>query len=1025
MPGSRSVSDLSSPKHRESIEPRQPFDADADDCSISPSRPARSGQDPCKDDTLTCASRKPTSPSPFAWGAQGGLSYPAWPTAACYETDKEDDTNISSGHAKDVRPPEQKHLHSYNSEPPPLSPLPTEAVPFEAGASAPQTKKHHQQQRRQQQQQHKQKPEQQQQRKLQQQQPHQPQQQQQPQQQKQPQPQQPQPQQQKQQQQQQQEQQRPRRQQPRQQPRPQPRQQPRQQQQHQQQQRPRKGDGRGVCCQTRNCSEPPAYSEDGCKPAVRCRYHRRDGMFRVLRGIKACGMDGCTSNSKVSYMDQNCRIHRFCPQHQEPAIVLEQAANCQYGGCNGTPRYGTREGPLSFCPKHKRIGLFTVRDGEVYVATRDGSAFRKEYIPVKCDSGAAAGGAATGDAAAAELLEPATKAKVASPFRKKSQPVPASASPPALSERIKIPLSVAGKSPSPSRKLCEVSGCMVQPSYGEPGSTKPRFCSGHKLKNHISLKNRPCVFPGCVTRPHYGPSRGRPVFCVTHKKKSHVHLLKEAANLEKEELERKRRLKSRNISEKKDRPAEVKGLKNQGKKKDSADKLLQDVGKKDNRPKEKGKGKGPARGNSSARYPAVALVGKTAVVTEEAAKKRRKTSSGGGSSLPAEPAAPPRPPPSSSSVSSPVPSPPAALDPVSASAAAPNTARHNGGGLLDVSQSQHTMEMPTPGMTAFSDCSGTRLLQDGGTRSPREAAVEAANGSSSGGRRARAPSRKLLEASGKVADEGVQLLTKEKKQEEARLKMEMKEQRRAAKTAGLKLGEVIEATALPPSFSGEETGGSGSGGGASWDSDKSGAFNVTEATLPNLSWRKLSPAEILKAAQQQQQQKQQQKQEQQPAVAEAKHIGLSVKDTETEEKGGAVATAARQQVTTGELATPATATTATEDGNKLAKKRKGEGSPASPEADTGSGKGAERGRPAKNAARAGKKDHKKRFRATPRAAKRQSPRIHGEVERPNKAKGGTARGKIACEFKNCSEPASYGVGDTVRYCKAHKIATGK
>lgn len=78
MPGSRSVSDLSSPKHRESIEPRQPFDADADDCSISPSRPARSGQDPCKDDTLTCASRKPTSPSPFAWGAQGlyvGASY--------------------------------------------------------------------------------------------------------------------------------------------------------------------------------------------------------------------------------------------------------------------------------------------------------------------------------------------------------------------------------------------------------------------------------------------------------------------------------------------------------------------------------------------------------------------------------------------------------------------------------------------------------------------------------------------------------------------------------------------------------------------------------------------------------------------------------------------------------------------------------------------------------------------------------------------------------------------------------------
>lgn len=39
----------------------------------------------------------------------------------------------------------------------------------------------------------------------------------------------------------------------------------------------------------------------------------------------------------------------------------------------------------------------------------------------------------------------------------------------------------------------------------------------------------------CVTRPHYGLSRGRPVYCATHKKEEMVHLLKEAQALEKEE----------------------------------------------------------------------------------------------------------------------------------------------------------------------------------------------------------------------------------------------------------------------------------------------------------------------------------------------------------------------------------------------------------------------------------------------------------------------------------------------------------
>lgn len=29
-----------------------------------------------------------------------------------------------------------------------------------------------------------------------------------------------------------------------------------------------------------------------------------------------------------------------------------------------------------------------------------------------------------------------------------------------------------------------------------PGTTRPRFCSGHKKEGMVGLKNRPCIFPG-------------------------------------------------------------------------------------------------------------------------------------------------------------------------------------------------------------------------------------------------------------------------------------------------------------------------------------------------------------------------------------------------------------------------------------------------------------------------------------------------------------------------------------------------
>lgn len=113
-------------------------------------------------------------------------------------------------------------------------------------------------------------------------------------------------------------------------------------------------------------------------------------------------------------------------------------------------------------------------------------------------------------------------------------------------------------------------------------------------------------------------------------------------------------------------------------------------------------------------------------------------------------------------------------------------------------------------------------------REARESARVAAEASGSG-RRARAPSRKALEASGKMKNEGVQWMTKDKKNEQARLHRELREQRKAAAAAGLKAGQVIEAFAAPLTSTGVN-----------------GASACGSGGVPN--WRKLTPAETLQAA---------------------------------------------------------------------------------------------------------------------------------------------------------------------------------
>lgn len=56
--------------------------------------------------------------------------------------------------------------------------------------------------------------------------------------------------------------------------------------------RPWSLDGRGQRCTVKGCAEPPSYSFDGRRPAVRCGNHRETKMYRVEHVDKTCGEKG-------------------------------------------------------------------------------------------------------------------------------------------------------------------------------------------------------------------------------------------------------------------------------------------------------------------------------------------------------------------------------------------------------------------------------------------------------------------------------------------------------------------------------------------------------------------------------------------------------------------------------------------------------------------------------------------------------------------------------------------------------------
>eukprot|EP00752_Nemacystus_decipiens_P014593 g12995.t1 len=131
-------------------------------------------------------------------------------------------------------------------------------------------------------------------------------------------------------------------------------------------------------------------------------------------------------------------------------------------------------------------------------------------------------------------------------------------------------------------------------------------------------------------------------------------------------------------------------------------------------------------------------------------------------------------------------------------------------------------------------------------RQVREAAKREAE-ASGGRRRARAPSRRALEAAGRMTDTGAQWMTKEKREEMARAALELREQRKRYRAAGLKDGVVLEefvaGTADTTAVAAIGAAGSGAAGGGSGSKPAGGGRGI-ESTPAVAGWRKVSPAAL-------------------------------------------------------------------------------------------------------------------------------------------------------------------------------------
>lgn len=262
-----------------------------------------------------------------------------------------------------------------------------------------------------------------------------------------------------------------------------------------------------------------------------------------------------------------------------------------------------------------------------------------------------------------------------------------------------------------------------------------------------------------------------------------------------------------------------------------------------------------------------------------------------------------------------------------------------------------------------------RLLQK--ARESARAAAEASGSS----RRARAPSRKLLEASGVLKYEGAQWMHKEIKGAETRLKKKLREQRKQFGEVGLKAGKVTQGFSVPQQAAGARGGlGVGSdGGGSSLSGEGTGGNHGVGRLLSSKhNWRQLSTSEILQEAG---------KQRAAEGVASRKRGGQALAEAAESTTGGGPSMKRTWAVSEAIGKMPKRSRLVGKGGGG---NNKGHGKNAAEVKDTRSGK--------PKPWEGGK----------------------GDVEQGDGGQGETSN-LSKCQHDSCSTPATFGVNGTVRY----------
>eukprot|EP00903_Cladosiphon_okamuranus_P007080 g6880.t1 len=461
-------------------------------------------------------------------------------------------------------------------------------------------------------------------------------------------------------------------------------------------------------------------------------------------------------------------------------------AGCQYPGCFSSAKYGSQDprvAPPIACQSHKRAGQFTVnRRGELLKATRDGEAFRTPAaMPTVVPPSPPA------DSETAGTAETAVQRQQHSTG---SSAISSALSRPKSSAKLKVP-------PTPAQTHKQILN----------RANRPRLLSGCKQSPRSRSQTSSCLFPGCDTRPTYGlPGAVRAVYCFSHKKGAMVLVSEDASDTP--EIEGKKTsvaptaVKSKGM---KARPPPTRAGPKEPKKARRTPKDEHEGGRRaDGRDGEQGVKNGGDR----------KAAGRAAV-----AKKSVKAAAVGGSR--------------------------SKIDPPSSSPSAVTTPTTPENEKETAATAVQTRPPPPPPPPA-----STNRLADKSGMSPsgeflvlkkaREAAKREAE-ASGGGRRPRAPSRRALEASGRMQDEGLQWMSREKKAEEARAKKELREQRRQYRAAGLSVGVVIEAYVANGTAAAAGTGGGAVGGGG----NGAGGGAALTPTHDESGWRKVSPALLI------------------------------------------------------------------------------------------------------------------------------------------------------------------------------------